>query len=335
MLFQPAIIALLLASALSVGMLAAAAPFAIQLIRRWDIASGSELQLQLERRTYLFSTLTALVFGAQMLALLLTVFNADHMAVMFVGAMCAVGTLNANEWGFPMLYAQVTAFFFAAAWLTLNHVDNQAPDYPLVRIKYVLLVALLPVAIVVGVLQLRYFLGLRADVITSCCGSLFSSDGPSLASEVSGLEARPALLIFYGTLGFAILANALHATLRRRWSGGLAAVASLGGFVAALAGILSFVSLYVYEHPHHHCPFCLVKPEYGYQGYLLYVPLFAATAAGIGAGVLQPFVGRPSLAGPATATAARLARLAAIGFALTVGVATAMVSRSNLILLDN
>jgi hypothetical protein len=198
MLFQPAIIALLLASLLSVAMLAAAAPFAAQLIRHWNIASGSELQLRLERRTYLFSTLTAVVFAAQILALLLTVFNADHMAVMFVGAMCAVGTLNANAWGFPMLYGQIAVFFLAAAWLTLNHVDNQAPDYPLVRVKYALLIALLPVVAAVGWLQLRYFLNLRADVITSCCGSLFSNDSQTLASEASGMEAKPAFLFYSG-----------------------------------------------------------------------------------------------------------------------------------------
>jgi hypothetical protein len=51
MLFQPAIIALLLAAAVSVLMLAAAAPYAWQLVRSWDIGSGSELQLRLERRT--------------------------------------------------------------------------------------------------------------------------------------------------------------------------------------------------------------------------------------------------------------------------------------------
>ena len=96
MLFQPAIIALLLVGAVSLLVLVAAAPFALQVIRRWDMRSGSELQLVLERRTYLFSTLTAFVFVTQIGALLLTVFNADKMAVMFVGAMCAVGTLNAN-----------------------------------------------------------------------------------------------------------------------------------------------------------------------------------------------------------------------------------------------
>ena len=333
MLFQPAIIALLLASALSVVMLAAAAPFALQLIRRWDIRSGSELQLRLERRTYLFSTLTAVVFMAQIMALLLTVFNADHMAVMFVGAMCAVGTLNANAWGFPMLYAQIGLFFLAAIWLIVNHVDNQARDYPLVRIKYALLLVLLPVVVGVVTLQLRYFLNLRADVITSCCGSLFSEGSQTLASEASGMAAKPAILLFYAALGIAVFANALHAGLRRRWSGALAGVASGIAFVAAMIGILSFVSLYVYEHPHHHCPFCLLKPEYGYQGYLLYLPLFVATAAGLGAGVLQAFVRRPSLALAATDTAARLAILAAAGFAGFAAIATVMVLRSNLVLL--
>ena len=71
MLFQPAIIALLLASALSVLGLVASAPFAVEVIRRWDIRSGSERQLQLERRTYLFSTLLTFVLALQLAAVLL------------------------------------------------------------------------------------------------------------------------------------------------------------------------------------------------------------------------------------------------------------------------
>ena len=334
MLFQPAIIALLLAGAVSLLVLVAAAPFALQVIRRWDMQSGSELQLVLERRTYLFSTLTAFVFVTQIGALLLTVFNADKMAVMFVGAMCAVGTLNANAWGFAMLYSQIAVFFLAAAWLTLNQVDNQAPDYPLVRVKYALLLLLLPALAATFALQLKYFLNLRADVITSCCGSLFSEQGPALVSEASGMEAKPAILLFYGALGAAVFANGLHAGLRRRWSGFVAALASAAAFVAAIVGILSFVSLYVYEHPHHHCPFCLLKPEYGYQGYLLYVPLFVSTAAGLGAGILQPFAGVGSLKVLVPRASGRLAAVAAIGFALFAAVATFMVLKSNLILLS-
>ncbi|MBU0621180.1 MAG: hypothetical protein KJ795_04985 [Gammaproteobacteria bacterium] len=333
MLFQPAIIALLLASAVSVLMLLAATPYAWQLVRRWDIASGSELQLVLERRTYLMSTLLSFVFATQLVALLLFVFNADKMAVMFVGAMCAVGTLNANAYGFPALISQIAVFFMAAVWLVLNHVDSRAYDYPLVRVKYRLLMGILPFVVLAFALQLIYFLNLKADVITSCCGSLFSSDAQTLVADASALPPQQGLWLFYTALLTVIAVAVQHA--RKLRAAYVVAAASAAAFVAALTGILSFVSLYVYEHPHHHCPFCLLKPEYDYQGYWLYLPLFVATAAGLGVGAIQPFARVPSLAAVVPQMSRRLAWIAALGFAFFTAVATYMVADSNLILLKD
>jgi len=332
MIFQPAIIALLLASAVSVAMLLAAAPFAVQVIRHWDIASGSERQLQLERRTYLFSTLAVFVMATQLMALLLFVFNADKMSEMFVGAMCAVGTLNVNEWGFPALVAQMAVFFVAAGWLAVNHVDTRAPDYPLVRTKYAALLVLLPAVAAVLWLQTQYFLNLRADVITSCCGSLFSEDTKGLTGDMAALDPVPAMLGFYGALAVAFATAAFHAQTRR--GGYWVATTSIAAFAVALAGIISFVSLYIYEHPHHHCPFCILKPEYDWQGYWLYIPLFAATACGIGAGAVQPFRRVESLREVIPQTSARLAAIAAAGFLVFALIATVFVARSNLILVE-
>ncbi|MDP3537831.1 MAG: hypothetical protein Q8S26_03915 [Azonexus sp.] len=335
MLFQPAIIALLLAAGIAVLMLAVAAPFAIQVIRRWDIGSGSELQLALERRTYLFSTLLSFVFVVQLAALLLFVFNADRLSAMFVGAMCAVGTLNVNGYGFPSLITQIALFFLAAMWLAINHVDTRAPDYPLVRLKYGLLLLLLPVLVLSFWLELQYFLGLKANVITSCCGSLFSGDAKTIASEASGMAPQPAIFLFYGTLTAAIVSALWHWRSGGRASGTLLAGASAAGFIAAIIGVLSFISLYIYEHPHHHCPFCILKPEYDYQGYWLYVPLFAATAAGLGAGALQAFARVPSLATVVPRVSARLAGLSAAGYILFTALATWFVLTSNLILIEH
>jgi len=331
-IFQPAIIALLLASAVAVLMLAVAAPFAVQVIRKWDIRSGAERQLQLERRTYLFSTLTVFVMASQLLALLLFVFNADRMSVMFVGAMCAVGTLNVNAWGFPALIAQMAVFFLAAAWLALNHVDARAPDYPLVRIKYAALLGLLPLVALAFGLQLAYFLNLRADVITSCCGSLFSEDTKGLSGDLAAMEPKPAIIGFYAALGVAVAVSMFHAARRR--GGYWVALAGAGALVAALAGIISFLSLYIYEHPHHHCPFCILKPDYGYQGYLLYLPLFTATAASLGIGAIWPFRHLPSLAQVIPSFSARLATVAAIGYLLFAAIATVMALGSRLVLLE-
>lgn len=313
-------------------MLLIAAPFAVQVIRHWDITSGSERQLKLERLTYLFSTLVAFVCLVQILSALLFVFNADKMSVMFVGAMCAVGALNVNAFGFPALYLQLGLFFLAALWLAINHADSQARDYPLVKLKYALLLAAIPLFAASLAVQLQYFLALKADVITSCCGSLFSSDAPTLASEVSALEPKPAMLIFYGSLLIAITLAGWHWRDKGNLSGYAAGLGSLAAFLASIAGILAFVSLYLYEHPNHHCPFCILKPDYDYQGYWLYLPLFAAAAAGMSAGVLRLFSKRPSLVKVVPELTARLAGIATIGYGLFALIASVMIWRSNLIL---
>lgn len=335
MLFQPAIIALLMAAGVAVLMLLAAAPFAVQVIRHWDIASGSERQLALERRTYLFSTLLSFVMLVQLAALLLFVFNADRLSVMFVGAMCAVGTLNVNGYGFPSLLTQIAVFFLAAMWLAINHVDTQARDYPLVRIKYGLLLLLLPILVTSFWLEFQYFSALKANVITSCCGSMFSGDAKTIAAEASGLEPLPAIWLFYGAMAAAIGVALWHWRQGGRVSGYLLALTSAGGFVAAITGVLSFISLYIYEHPHHHCPFCILKPEYNYQGYWLYVPLFVATAAGLGAGAMQPFARVPSLAKIIPSISRRFSGLTVAGYVLFTALATWFVLTSNLILIEH
>ncbi len=332
MIFQPAIIALLLASLVSALLLVAATPYAIDIIRHWDIRSGSERQVRLERSTYLLATLASFVFFTQIVALLLFVFNADKMAAMIVGAMCAVGTLSANSFGFPALICQLVLFFAAACWLVINHADTRAPDYPLVRTKYVLLLLLLPLVLLMAALQFRFFLGIKADVITSCCGSLFSEENEELGGALATAPALPAMIGFYVSLLLAILAALYH----RRQGKGAYAVAALSAvaFVAAIVGMVSFLSLYIYEHPNHHCPFCILKPEYGYQGYWLYLPLFSATAAGLAIGALQPFSTRPSLKTVLPRITQRLAGFAAGMFVLFAALSTFMIVNSRLVLLE-
>jgi hypothetical protein len=332
MFFQPAILALLLAAFLPLLALLLTTPFAIDIVRHWNLEDSSPAQLQRERRTYLFATLLTLVFGLLIAALLLFVFNADRMAEQFVGAMCAVGTLQADPWGFPALLLQIALFFLAAQWLLLNRLDQQARDYPLVKLKYWLLLGLLPLLALNGYWQWLYFAGLRADVITSCCGSLFSAENPQLSADLAGLPVRPGLGVFYGGLGLAFLGN-LHYWWRQRWAG-LAGLGSVAGFLSALTGILSFLSLYIYEHPHHHCPFCLLKPEYHYQGYALYVPLFIAAASGLGVAIIDACRSKASLALLAPAFATRLAWIALLCWGIFIGLSTGIIWQSRLMLLE-
>jgi hypothetical protein len=328
----PAILALNLASLTQTLLLVLAAGFAIQILRHWDLSSGSERQLELERRTYLIATLVAWVFGGNLLSLLLFVYNAEQLSTQFVGAMCATGVLNANPWGWPSLFLKITLFFAGAAWLILNWADNQAPDYPLVRPKYALLLLIAPLALAEVTAQALFFTALNPDLITSCCGSLFSPEGGGVAAEVAGLD--PAVTLAALALsGLALLATGLRYWRQGR-GGGLFALLAALAFSIALAAIVSGVALYVYEHPHHHCPFCLLKSGHDFVGYGLYVPLFAATALALGAGLIEVWRSTPSLTAIIAYQGPRLAGIALILFGLFYGFAIWLVLRSNLILLS-
>ena len=330
MLLNPAIMALILVSAVVTSMLAIASVFAIQVVRHWDINSGSERQLQLERRTYLIATLLTWGFVSQLVSLLLFIYNAEAMSGQFVGAMCATGVLNINEWGWPALFLKIAVFFFGAVWLALNRLDNQGYDYPLIRGKYYLLLAILPLVIAEFVVQLNHFLDMDPAVITSCCGALFSADTEGVAAEVSGFEPKYSMLALY-TTGLVVLVSGIVFGSRRT-GGVLFSILAVVAFITALAAIVSYVSLYIYEHPHHHCPFCILKAGHGYAGYLLYIPLFLGTAFALAAGVMAPWKRIPSLTDAVQRDAPLFAWWATALFFLFYLIATVLVMRSNLVM---
>jgi len=332
MLLNPAILALILVSLTVSLMLLLASGFAIQIIMLWDINSGSEQQLLLERRTYLISTLLSWTFVAELVSLLLFVYNAEAMSGQFVGAMCATGVLNANAWGWPTLFLKMAVFFSGAAWLALNYLDNQGYDYPLVKLKYSLLLLIVPLVIAEFVMQLRYFLDMEPDVIVSCCGSQFSAGAEGVAAEVAGIQPRIAMLAFYAS-GLAMLMSGIW-FLRRKSGGIFFAAMGITVFVVSMIAIVSFISPYIYEHPHHHCPFCILKSGHAFAGYYLYIPLFIATVLALGAGVISPWVKVPSLAVSVVRDAPRLVWLSMTLFVMVYAISTWMVMSSSLTMQD-
>ncbi len=330
MIFQTPILALLLVSALASAVALWSGWFALRVLRRWNLASGSREQLRLERATELVSTLFRFVMLAELAALVLFVFNADRMAPLFVGAMCAVGTLSANDWGFPALYLKIAVFFAASVWLMLDHADRLGRDYPLTRLKYGAILAIAPLVVVSAGVQLTYFLNLETDVITSCCSKVFTEVNDGIAAEMTGMDPGLALWLLAGA-GLAVALTG-GASLWRGRGHGAFALAGGAFFLVALAAIVSVISLYVYDHPNHHCPFCILKPEYGYVGYALYLPLFTATALAFGAGAIRPFARIDSLKAALPGMLRRQTLSALIGFGLFGVVVLWSIWRSRLIL---
>ncbi len=293
MILHPGIIALLVSSGLICFLALFAAWYGGVILRSWDIGSGSTRQLELERRTYLISTILSNVFAFQLLSLFLFVYTADSLCPLFVGAMCAAGTLNVNSYGYPVLVLKVLNFLLSGLWLILNTADNRAEDYPLIKKKYSLLMVITPMLLLETVLQFLYAQGLNPDVITSCCGSLFSPSSRGVASDLAALPARGVEIGFTASLALAMLSAAVFFASGR--GGYLVGFLSASAFVSGILALISFIGPYIYELPSHHCPFCVLQPEYHRIGYVLYAGLLGGAVTGMGVGVLMPFRRIPSL----------------------------------------
>ena len=253
MVFHPAILALYISSILIGFMVLYSALHGVQILKRWDLRSGSELQLLLERKTYLVSTLLAYAFAFQLASLFLFIYTADHLHTLFVGAMCAAGSLYVNPFGYPALFLKVTNFLAAGLWIILNYADNRGYDYPLIKKKYLLLLLITPFVLLEGLLQGNYFFLLRPDVITSCCGSLFSPTAQSVTSEVASLPSFLMEIVFYLWTA-STLAAGLWFYLKGR-GGYLFAGLSGIQFLIAVASILSFRLALLLRTPHPSLPF--------------------------------------------------------------------------------
>ena len=110
-------------------------------------------------------------------------------------------------------------------------------------------------------------------------------------------------------------------------------LASAVFFVISITAIVSVISSYIYEQPHHHCPFDVIKPQFDYIGYWMYLPLFTATGIGMAAGIL-------GLRRPPDSMADSFASLMKKRIAISVGlyllfglVALIAILKSNLILI--
>jgi hypothetical protein len=114
--------------------------------------------------------------------------------------------------------------------------------------------------------------------------------------------------------------------------GYLYAALSLLMFIISLVSIVSFISLYIYELPTHHCPFCIIMEEYDYLGYLLYMLLFGAVVSGIGVGALIPFRQVESLQAMLSGFIGKLSLVSIILYAAFTALVTYEIVTSSLVI---
>jgi hypothetical protein len=249
---------------------------AFQIVKRWDASSMEDGQLILERRSHLAATIIQYGFWIQVMSLVLFYMALESVSELIPGAMCATGSLQANTFGFPSLFVKVAVTILCVLWLSLHHVDSRLEDYRLTPLKFKCLLFLAPLVVVDLVFQFFYFVNLDPEIISSCCGVVFEIEGKGLGASVASLPASPMMIAFYGAVPFLLLVGLVFARKATPW--GYYTYTGLGilFFLLSILAIISFMSPYVYEAPTLHCPFCLMRQEYNYIGYPLYLLLFGA-----------------------------------------------------------
>ena len=278
------ILALLFGSAMICALAVLAAAVGSSILLGWDPGDSSRRQLARERRLLLVESATRVLLPFQLVSLVAFVAVIDRLHPLFPGAMCGVGTLNAHPLGYPTLLIKVVAFLLCALWLVLHRATPGVCATGLVRLKNVSLVVVAGALVAENVLQLRFFAGLRPDVLTSCCATVFNQDGRGIGSALSGLPLEETRAAFFTSL--ALTLGAGLQLLRRGRSPAAYSVLSVVLAAAAAAAIVSWIAPGVYELPTHHCPLCLLAAGHRSLGYLLYLALAVGLVGGAGAGLV-------------------------------------------------
>ena len=278
------VLALLGCSAVVCGLTVMAAAVGLSVAIGWNHLDSGPEQLLRERRWFLVEASLRLIFGLQVFSLVLFVFATDHLTPLFTGAMCAVGTLNASQIGFPTLLVKVGVFVLCGLWLVADRVSAGAASTGLVSFKVVSLLALAAALAGENLLQIRYFLDLDPDIITSCCATLFGRESAGLGAGIAGIPPGLSRTAFFGGLALTA-AVGMRAFGSRRFALAYAVLAAVLGAISIVA-IVTWIAPAYYELPTHHCPLCLLDADHGFIGYPLYLFLATAVITGIGCGLV-------------------------------------------------
>ncbi len=281
-------IALVICGLVVLFLMVLAARSGVRVLLFWDPESDSNRQILLENEIWLTSTLVECALAVQILSLLVFVLAADYFSNSIAGAMCATGSLLANNFGVPALLVKIGGVFFYGFWIVLHRIDIRSEKYPLVRVKYIYLLLLLPLLILDISLVMLFIGGLEPDIITSCCAVVFGDATGGGANLLSGLTHGTSISLFYTTTAVLILAGALLMFQWRLWTGLVFGTCWLWYFVLSMMVITTVFSPYIYAMPFHKCPFCILKPEYYYIGFLIYSTLFVGTFFGMSAILVEP-----------------------------------------------
>ncbi len=259
-----------------------------RIIKNWNSRSNEELQVNLERRTVLVGAVLELVLLFQSFSLIafLVTIN-QHIPSLLRGAMCATGALEANKFGYPLLYFKIFSLFVYTSFLFLHFLDKQEPTYPLTPQKYYLVFPAFLCVSTELILMLLYFWNINPDLIATCCSvNFFSQEINTNYFLNSSSYINEGIIAWIATgsiLGIYLLVNLFSkkADSKLNYTSKINLFSTLFIFLIGIFYIILSVYVlkfffvkYIYGLPSHLCLFDIFFQKYDYIGYLIFFNLF-------------------------------------------------------------
>ena len=167
------------------------------------------------------------------------------------------------------MLTKILLIFGLGIWLVINKLDLQALNFPYLKKKYAIFIYLFVMILVELGIEISFFLQYPTKSAGLLLFCYFSGSKATIGYTNFGLVSA-----FY-VLFFVILVlnffKAKYGELRCKFV----------FLVLSYYAITYFFGLYVYEQPNHKCPYCMLKGDYFYVGYLIWGSLFLGVFYGL------------------------------------------------------
>lgn len=288
MMLSPEVLAITILNSIFLLFSIIAFILSIKIFLKWNIDATSKIQYDLERQSYLASTIIKYILATKILLFFFFVFTLDKISNVLTGAMCAAGVIDATSYGTYLLLFKLINMYLFGFWLLIHKYDSKTVELKYTKAKFGFFIFIFFLLLTEIIIELTMFSSIDVDKLVSCCGTIYSNSSTSYFSTLLSSGSSNFLIAFY--ICFALLV--LFYFIKNSY---LYTLFSLIFLIISLVSLISFFSTYIYELPTHHCPFCMLQKEYTYVGYLLYALLFSGTFTGLAQGIKKLFLNESSL----------------------------------------
>jgi len=262
-LLLPSIIIPLFIEFLLFLLLSYSALYTLILLKSYKQNQSSLKHYRLEEKSHLITTIIFLSLLIKLALLPFFFYTLDTISTFLPGAMCSAGVISANGFGNTTVILKIFVIFVALLWLKLNKEDEKTPHQPYFRIKLYLYLFLYFSIMLELYLEFSFLSFLSTESVVECCSSLYSTSD----ADIFSFTDFSLLLLFT----FLFLLTLILNYYKKRY---------ISTFISSLFLLISYYTLlyifspYIYELPTHQCPYCMLKKEYHFVGYLIYFSLF-------------------------------------------------------------